>query len=1318
MQRCISVCILAIFVISNAICFAQDEAPQVRGPRPRDERVKNGVLTPHWFAEGKKFWYRKDLEGSAREFVLVDAVSGTKAPAFDHAKLAESLAKATESEIKATELPLEGLEFVADKNAIRFGVKGTRWECDLASYAISKTDAPAPPTTETQDQGRSGPLGRGRGQGRGQRGFGEVPTSPDGQWTAFVKEFNLFVRSKEGKEFSLTTDGKEGLAYGLPRWAPDSQSLMAWRIEPGQDGQVHLIASSPREGGRATLQTRGYPLPGDKFTAYEPYLFKRKSEAPEGESPFAAQKIETDKVDFGFPFARWREDSKAFRYTKIDRGHQRYRLIEVSAETGLARNIIDERTETFIWTMHTETLDLQLLNPLEKSDEYIYVSEVDGWRHLYLIVGSSLAEGDAPAVASPGKQLFSNVKSRITSGEYVIRGIDRIDEEARQIWFRAGGKHAGEDPYFVHYYRVNFDGTGLVALTEGNGQHSVAYSPTREFLIDSYSRVDAPPSHSLRRVSDGGLVCKLEDADISQLERSGFRAPEVFVAKGRDGQTDIWGIIQRPKDFDPTKKYPVIEDIYAGPQSAFVPKTFSSFNRWTDLTDLGFIVVKIDGMGTAFRSKAFHDVCFKNLKDAGFPDRIAWMKAAAAKYPEMDITRVGVYGTSAGGQNAGGAVLFHPEFYKVAVASCGCHDNRMDKSSWNEQWMCYPVGPQYAESSNIDNAHRLQGKLHLMVGELDTNVPPESTMRFVDALIKAGKDFELLVVPGAGHSNGGAYGTRRRNDFFVRHLLNREPPDRNAPRSAGRTQSTAATNTTVAAQVISPTTPATENNVASPPSAKPIALPEVIAPPPAFFEMVPEKHREAAKTFYAKYIEVQGLPVVAASEVDDRALTRTYEIVRGLLAGRPDILEAMVKNRMYLIIIGKNQVYTQMPEYSDSPNPEYMNERVRGTGGRPTSFGEENLLCLSSDRYDDESIGVHEFCHTIDGALGSIDKEWRQKKNATFRAAMDKGLWKDSYAASNAGEYWAEICQSYFDCNRVNNWNHGPIGTREQLKAYDPEGYELVSKIFNLTPEIDWRYSYLKPMPAVEPPPASWNANSFYTKSTAAREFRILGRGATDEALLKANHTIRGMFAYRHDIIKALMANGVRLVVLGKNEKLSDLPEIAALPKESTVDSVTRTLNYLPEIKLLVVDETNLLSSPGEKMIGDSQIVQVMADAAYQVCGKRPADPNWENRGRDVQQYELRVKRLDESFDKKLGDLYEAAKTAGKWKRTPAVHDKAAYWSQGVLLYFNATGQSPSPTDAAYPIRAREDLKSYDGGLFDLVEETMAFKGRVDWRLE
>jgi dipeptidyl aminopeptidase/acylaminoacyl peptidase len=750
--------------------------------------VYKGRITPNWFHDNTRFWYRNDLRGSAREFVLVDAEAGTRQAAFDHQRLAAALSKAAEMHYEADRLPFDAIEFLDDGKSIRFTVGGVTWNCDLGSYECVKKasdsasakstslnlapgkasrpqeevvlldaasddgspadadSSPADPSASTAES--TAPTNRpGRSGSRGRS-----VRSPDGKWTAFVRDQNVFLAAEaDGKEIQVSEDGKTGLAYGRLQWAPDSASLIAYRIEPGDNKEVYRIETSPPSGGRAVLHSRPYALPGDKYTSYELNLFTVADQKQ--------IKPKVDSVDMDEPVLRWKPDGGHFTYSKVDRGHQRLRVIEVDSHTGAARNLIDETTQTFIWTAHTEGLNFKPVNYLERSDEIIYVSEKDGWRHLYLV--------DANA---------GEIKNQMTKGQWIIRGIDKIDEEKRQVWFQASGVYPDQDPYLIHYGRVNFDGSGLVFLTAGNGSHSIAYSPDRKYIIDTYSRADFPPVHELRRVEDGKLICDLEKADASEAD---WQPPEVFVSKGRDGQTDIWGLIFRPKDLDPNKKYPILEDIYAGPQGSFVPKTFRPGNRYASLTQLGFIVVKIDGMGTANRSKAFHDVCWHNLKDAGFPDRILWIKAAAAKYPYMDLSRVGVYGTSAGAQSAAGALLFHPEFYKAAVANSGCHDNRMDKSSWNEQWMGYPVGPCYSECSNIDNAAKLQGHLMLVVGEMDDNVPPESTYRFVDALIKAKKDFELLVVPGGGHGAGGAYGQRRLQDFFVRHLQGIEPPNRN-----------------------------------------------------------------------------------------------------------------------------------------------------------------------------------------------------------------------------------------------------------------------------------------------------------------------------------------------------------------------------------------------------------------------------------------------------------------------------------------------------------------------------------------------------------
>jgi len=461
----------------------------------------------------------------------------------------------------------------------------------------------------------------------------------------------------------------------------------------------------------------------------------------------------------------WWKDSRAFTFEYNPRGHQAYRVVEVDANTGKARTLIDEQTKTFFY--------YNLLGPgmsggrrfrqdVNDGKEIIWASERDGWEHLYLYDGVS------------GK-----VKNQITKGNWIVRNVIRVDEQARQIWFEASGMNPKQDPYFTQGYRINFDGSGLTALTDADGNHTVSFSPGNQYYVDTWSRVDLPPVAQLRRSQDSKVVMDLEKADASSLLSSGFRYPETFVAKGRDGQTDIWGTIVRPTKFDPNKKYPVIEQIYAGPQGSFVPKSFSPVPQTQALAELGFIVVQIDGMGTSNRSKAFHDVAFKNLGDAGFPDRILWHKAAAAKYPYYDISRVGIYGTSAGGQNSLGGVLFHPEFYKVAVTNSGCHDNRMDKIWWNEQWMSWPLGPHYGASSNVDNAHRLEGKVLIIIPEMDTNVDPASSLQVVNALVKARKHFDMLFIPGQNHGTGVLASQHYLQDYFVHNLQGVEPPDWN-----------------------------------------------------------------------------------------------------------------------------------------------------------------------------------------------------------------------------------------------------------------------------------------------------------------------------------------------------------------------------------------------------------------------------------------------------------------------------------------------------------------------------------------------------------
>ncbi len=707
--------------------------------------VVDAVDQVRWIDSTPRFWYRMST-AAGMAFIVADAESKQKRPAFDQTHLATALTAFLHRPISADSLPFATIDFVDAEQAIAFSVGTVRLRCSLRDYACARS---------TDRRGTRFDAGVG-GALYGSRPAEDTTerTSPDGKWAASTRNYNVFVRpTTGGNGFVLSTDGSEGNGYRQRTlvWSPDSRRIAVYRVLPGYGREVHYVESSPLGQVQPIYSSRLYSKPGDVVDRGMPVIFDvvaRRQIAP-SDSLFPNAYQTSPLV--------WRRDGHALTFEYNQRGHQVYRVIEIDAATGKTRAVIDERSPTFF-----EYSAKKYRNDLADGKEIVWMSERDGWNHLYLYDGAT-----------------GRVENQITKGPWVVRGVDRVDSTTRQIWFRASGMDPKTDPYFVQYYRINMDGTGLVRLTTADAMHAVTYSPDMKYYVDVWSRVDLAPVVELRRTSDRTLVMPLEQANASALLATGWKPPEVFVAKGRDGATDIWGIIIRPTNFDPTHKYPVIENIYAGPQDSFVPKTFSTQLGMQAIAELGFIVVQIDGMGTSNRSKAFHDVAYKNLGDAGFPDRILWHKAVAAKYPYYDISRVGIYGTSAGGQSSTGALLFHPEFYTVAVSAAGSHDNRMDKLWWNEQWMGWPIGPEYAASSNVDNAWRLQGKLLLIVGEMDTNVDPSSTMQVVNALIKAHKMFDLLVIPGADHTSGGEYGDLKRWDFFVHNLLGVEPPNRN-----------------------------------------------------------------------------------------------------------------------------------------------------------------------------------------------------------------------------------------------------------------------------------------------------------------------------------------------------------------------------------------------------------------------------------------------------------------------------------------------------------------------------------------------------------
>lgn len=734
---------------------------------------------PHWVS-GSRFWYRVSAAGGNR-FVLADAAARQTPPLFDHAKVAAALSHDTVAYTPVT-LPFAQVSLEGD-SAVTFVAERMLWRCSLPETRCLKVgpapvgdggarggarapdihdslpdEGPSPEERDALDEVRRlfQPPVRG--------GVDTPRRSPDGTMEAMVRQFNLYTRRLGGADSSwqvLSYDGRESSPYSSAsiRWSPDSRRLVAWRVTPGDRRLVKYVLSSPADQLQPRDTARYYEKPGDARDLREPVLFDVASR----------RSVLIPQTHFPTPFAIsqpvWRNDSRAVSFEYNERGHQRFRIIEADAETGSTRVVLEERASTFIYYNTTNdgmSSGKRYRYDVRDGAEILWLSERDGWNHLYLMDGTT-----------------GGVKQQITKGPWVVRHVQRVDTLSRQIWFSGNGRNAGEDPYLLHYYRVNFDGSGLVDLTPAIGNHTVTWSDDFAYYVDHYSQVNAAPVTELRR-ADGTLIMPLETADLSALVKAGWRAPDVFVSKGRDGVTDIWGVMFRPSNFDPRKRYPIIENIYAGPQGSFVPKSFGVMNGMRALAELGFIVVQIDGMGTSNRSKAFHDVAHKNLADAGFPDRIRWHQAAAARYRWYDASRVGIYGTSAGGQNAMGGMLFHPAFYKAAFSAAGCHDNRIDKMWWNEQWMGWPIGPQYAASSNTEHAAKLQGSLLLVVGEYDTNVDPASTMQVVNALIKANKTFDLLVIPNADHTSGGPYGDRKRNDFFVHHLLGLEPPDRNA----------------------------------------------------------------------------------------------------------------------------------------------------------------------------------------------------------------------------------------------------------------------------------------------------------------------------------------------------------------------------------------------------------------------------------------------------------------------------------------------------------------------------------------------------------
>lgn len=794
------VCLLAAVLLATVSALPQGSKADYDRALTLGQRTENKVfraqVKPIWLPGGTSFWYRVKTGPETEEFVIVDCVAGTRTvtnaapeavaplkPLATDASPRRSRRTGDDTEITfvnrtGTDLELYWLDTEGQRQSYgRVRVGQERRQHTFAGHVWLLVDALGNPVAifEATDQpnraeitAETSPNGRPRPQRerpiRSERGL-----SPDGQWVAFVKGHNLHLRHKvSGEPTQLSTDGTDVDEYAEDvSWSPDSACLVARRVREGQGRQVTFVEAAPKGEIQPKVHSHRYLKAGDKLP--KP-LLRVVTVADQRLHPVADHFYANPFTEDGDIDIRWASDGREFYFHYNERGHQTYRVlgVNVSAAVDAAqgrgagvpgsslepRVVLEETSATFI-----DYSNKTWHHWLDSTGELLWMSERDGWAHLWLY---DVKTGQP--------------KNQVTRGEWVVREVLYVDETRRQVWFMSGGVRSEQDPYQLHLCRADFNGSSLAVLTEGDGNHKVEFSPDRRWFLDTWSRVDQPPVIELRRSEDGQRVCELERADASKLLAAGWTLPERFVAKGRDGATDIHGILIKPLTFDPAMKYPVIEEIYAGPQGAFAPKDFGRLVRQHAIAELGFIVVQMDGMGTNHRGKKFHDVAWKNLGDSGLPDRIAWIKAAAESRPWMDLTRVGIYGGSAGGQSSTRAVLAHGDFYKVAVSDCGCHDNRVDKIWWNEQWMGWPLGPHYAEQANVTLANNLIGKLLLIVGEVDTNVDPASTMQVAAALVRANKDFDLLVMPSTNHGAAETpYGSRRRMDFFVRHLLGKEP---------------------------------------------------------------------------------------------------------------------------------------------------------------------------------------------------------------------------------------------------------------------------------------------------------------------------------------------------------------------------------------------------------------------------------------------------------------------------------------------------------------------------------------------------------------
>lgn len=725
--------------------------------------IDKSTLRPNWLT-GDRFWYQT-TSAQGTEFILVDPAKKGKAPAFDHQKMATALSTAAGTSYQANKLPITTMNFAADGKSISVTADGKRWKVALPNYKTTVDDsAPATPT----GNGFQGRGGRGAGAGNGSA---LETLSPDGKKAVYIKDYNLWVRdvttnerkqlTKDGiKDYGYATDnaGWKSSDRAIVKWSPDSKKVATFQQDQRMSSDMYLVTTNV---GAPVLKSWKYALPGDKSV---PTIRRVIIDVENGTvvnlqvppDPHRATLSDDIASSGTFDDIDWKADGSEMAFLSTSRDHKIEKFRIANASTGAVREVFEE----VVKTQFESGRGAINWRYLPASNEILWYSERDNWGHMYLYD------------ATTGK-----LKNQITKGEWVVTRLLKVDEKNRQLVFMACGREPG-NPYFTHLYKIGFDGKNLVSLSPEEGNHTISFSPSENYFIDTYSQPNVPPTMTYRSMT-GKLISELEKTDVSRLQATGWKAPTPVSVKAHDGKTDIYGLVFTPTNMDPQKKYPVVDYIYPGPQGGSVGSWSFSASRGDHqaLAELGFIVVMIEGTSNPFRSKSFHDMSYGNMAENTLPDQITAIRQLSKQFP-IDTNKVGIWGHSGGGFATAAALFRYPDFFKVGIAESGNHDNRNYEDDWGERYNGLVENSNYEAQANQNYAKNLKGKLLLAHGMMDNNVPPSNTLLVVDALIKANKSFDLLVFPNSAHGFGafGPYMMRRRWDYFVTNLLNATPP--------------------------------------------------------------------------------------------------------------------------------------------------------------------------------------------------------------------------------------------------------------------------------------------------------------------------------------------------------------------------------------------------------------------------------------------------------------------------------------------------------------------------------------------------------------